>query len=342
MRLREERRTFHKPRCQARPMNDYSYRLVTRSDFDGLVCAMLLKELNVLDDILFVHPKDVQDGKVDITDRDILTNIPYDPRCHLCFDHHDSEQFRAGDSIRTNHILEAEADSAARVVYNYFGGAQQFPNIDPEIMNAVDRADAARFDRMDILAPQRWALLSFVMDPRTGLGRFRKFRISNYQLMMDLIDHCRQMTIDEVLMMPDVQERIEVYNSQRELFCDQIGRCSGVFENVVVLDLRDQETIYAGNRFVIYALYPECNVSIHVMRGRYAETTILAMGKSILNRSNPVNIGELALKYGGGGHAAAGTCQVPTENADEILPDVIQALNFSTCQEEPEMEATAT
>ena len=308
-------------------MNDYRYRLVTRADFDGLVCAMLLRELNILDDILFVHPKDVQDGNVDITDRDILTNLPYDARCHLCFDHHDSEELRAGDDVRTNHILEAGADSAARVVYNYYGGAATFPTVDPELMNAVDRADAARFDRMDILAPQRWALLSFVMDPRTGLGRFRKFRISNYQLMMDLIDYCRTLTIDEILALPDVQERIEVYNIQRELFVEQIGRCSAVFENVVVLDLRDQETIYAGNRFVIYALYPECNVSIHVMRGRYDETTILAMGKSILNRTNPVNIGGLCLEHGGGGHAAAGTCQIPTDQADDILPHVITALN---------------
>ncbi len=311
-------------------MNDYQYRLVTRSDFDGLVCAMLLRELNILDDILFVHPKDVQDGNVEITDRDILTNIPYDPRCHLCFDHHASEELRAAGGLRTNHILDVAADSAARVVYNYYGGRERFPTVDPEIMNAVDRADAARFERMDILAPRRWALLSFVMDPRTGLGRFRKFRISNYQLMLDLIDHCRHKSIDEILALPDVQERVEVYNSQRELFCHQIGRCSGVFENVVVLDLREEEIIYAGNRFVIYALYPECNVSIHVMRGRYQETTILAMGKSILNRTNPVNIGELALQYGGGGHTAAGTCQVPTEQADAILPHVIRALNQTT------------
>lgn len=314
-------------------MNNFRYRLVTRSDFDGLVCAMLLRELNVLDDILFVHPKDVQDGNVDIRDTDILTNVPYDPRCHLCFDHHASESLRAGDALRTNHVLETDAESAARVVYNYFGGAERFPNIDPELMNAVDRADSAQFSRMDILAPQRWPLLSFVMDPRTGLGRFKKFRISNYQLMMDLIDHCRGRSVDEILMLPDVRERVEVYNCQRERFCQQIGRCSAVFENVVVLDLRDQDIIYAGNRFMIYALYPECNVSIHVMRGRYQETTILAMGKSILNRTNPVNIGELALSYGGGGHAAAGTCQIPTENADNVLPLVIQALNQTTVQD---------
>ncbi len=314
-------------------MNDYRYRLVTRADFDGLVCAMLLRELNVLDDILFVHPKDVQDGNVDITDRDILTNLPYDGRCHLCFDHHDSEAIRAGEEVRTNHILEAEADSAARVVYNYYGGATTFPTVDPELMNAVDRADAARFDRMDILAPQRWALLSFVMDPRTGLGRFKKFRISNYQLMMDLIDYCRTLSIDEILALPDVQERITVYNAQRELFIEQIGRCSNVIENVVMLDLRGEETIYAGNRFVVYALYPECNVSIHIMRGRYSETTILAMGKSILNRSNPVSVGELCLQHGGGGHAAAGTCQIPTEQADELLPAVIEALNHTTAVE---------
>ena len=113
------------------------YRLVTRSDFDGLACAVLLKELDLIDDILFVHPKDMQDGKVEITARDITTNLPYVPGCHLAFDHHDSETRRLGELDDPAHIIDPEAPSAARVVYNYYGGADEFPHISPDMMRAA-------------------------------------------------------------------------------------------------------------------------------------------------------------------------------------------------------------
>lgn len=305
----------------------FRYRLVTRSDFDGLVCAALLRELQMLDDILFVHPKDVQDGLIDVSSRDILTNLPYVPECHLCFDHHASESLRNGGKTLPNYILDADADSAARVVYRYFGGAARFQRISSEMMDAVDRCDAARFSRDDILAPQGWDLLNFVMDPRTGLGRFRQFRISNYQLMLALVDYCRGHRIDEILALPDVRERIDLYNSQRSQYCDQIARCSGVYGSVAVVDLRNEDVIYCGNRFLSYALLPECNISVHLMRSRQPGTTVLAVGKSILNRTNPVNVGALMLKHGGGGHAAAGTCQIPAAHADDLVPDIVEALN---------------
>ena len=297
------------------------YRLVTRSDFDGLVCAVLLKELGILDEIKFVHPKDMQDGKVEISDHDITTNLPYVPGVHLAFDHHLSETIRVGK--RDNHIIEADAPSAARVVYNYYGGKERFPTISDEMMAAVDQADSAQYGIEDILKPQGWTLLNFIMDALTGLGRFRDFRISNYQLMMELIDYCRSHSIDEILALPDVKERVDLYSEHEAKFSDQLARCSTMRGNVVVIDLRREETIYAGNRFMIYAMYPEANVSIHVLWGLKQQNTVLACGKSIINRSSRTNIGPLMLEYGGGGHEAAGTCQVDNDRADQALEEIV-------------------
>ena len=297
------------------------YRLVTRSDFDGLVCAVLLKELGILDEIKFVHPKDMQDGKVEISDRDITTNLPYVPGVHLAFDHHLSETIRVGK--RDNHIIEADAPSAARVVYNYYGGKERFPTISDEMMAAVDQADSAQYGIEDILKPQGWTLLNFIMDARTGLGRFRDFRISNYQLMMELIDYCRNHSIDQILALPDVKERVDLYFEHEPKFSNQLARCTSMRGNVVVIDLRREETIYAGNRFMIYAMYPEANVSIHVLWGLKQQNTVLACGKSIINRSSKTNVGPLMLEYGGGGHEAAGTCQVDNDKAGQVLEEIV-------------------
>lgn len=297
------------------------YRLVTRSDFDGLVCAVLLKDLGILDEIKFVHPKDMQDGKIEITGRDITTNLPYVEGAHLVFDHHLSETMRVGE--KANHIIDPKAPSAARVVYDYYGGKERFPTISDEMMAAVDQADSAQYQREDILNPTGWTLLNFIMDARTGLGRFREFRVSNYQLMMDLIDYCRSHSIEQILELPDVKERVDLYTQHAELFVDQLKRCATVRGNVVVLDLRKEETIYAGNRFMIYALFPDTNVSIHVLWGLKQQNTVLACGKSILNRSSKTDIGPLMLQYGGGGHQAAGTCQVDNDRAEEVLEAIV-------------------
>jgi nanoRNase/pAp phosphatase (c-di-AMP/oligoRNAs hydrolase) len=302
------------------------YRLVTRSDFDGLVCAALLKELGILDDILFVHPKDMQDGKVELTDRDITTNLPYVPGVHLSFDHHDSETLRVEDSPE-NHVIVAGAKSAARVVYDYFGGPDVFKAVGEDIMSAVDKADAADFTREDILEPQGWDEISFLMDPRTGLGRFRDFRISNYQLMMQLIDDITTKSIDEILESPDVAERFELYREHADQAIDQVARCGTQHGNLVVLDMRDEDVIYATNRFTVYALFPECNMSIHVLWGLRQQNTVFATGKSILDRSSQTDVGELMLSYGGGGHEAAGTCQVANEDAERVLGELIRKIN---------------
>jgi nanoRNase/pAp phosphatase (c-di-AMP/oligoRNAs hydrolase) len=301
------------------------YRLVTRSDFDGLVCAVLLKDRGIIDDIKFVHPKDMQDGKVEITDRDITTNLPYVAGAHLVFDHHSSEVLRNGTA--DNYVIQASAPSAARVVYNYYGGREAFPTISESMMAAVDKGDAAQFNLDEILDPQGWDLLNFLMDARTGLGRFKEFRISNYQLMMELIDYCKNHSIEEILALPDVNERVELYNQQSSLFSDQLKRCATMHGNLVVLDLRSETTIFAGNRFLIYALFPQSNISIHVLWGLNHQNTVFAVGKSILDRSSNTNIGELMLEYGGGGHENAGTCQLDNALAEVTLEMLVARIN---------------
>ena len=302
------------------------YRLVTRSDFDGLVCAVLLKHLDLISEIKFVHPKDMQDGKIEISANDITTNLPYVPGAYLAFDHHLSETVR-NQGERKNHIIDPEAPSAARVVYEHFGGKAKFPAAWDGMMVAVDKSDSAQFSMQDVLNPAGWDLLNFLMDARTGLGRFREFRISNYSLMMDLIDYCKNHEIEQILQLPDVVERSDLYFEHRTKFEDQIRRCSKVHQNLVVLDLRNEDTIYAGNRFMIYALYPQCNISIHVLWGFNHQNTVFATGKSIFDRSSKTNVGELMLKWGGGGHQAAGTCQIANDQAASVLQQLVAKIN---------------
>ena len=303
------------------------YRLVTRSDFDGLVCGMLLRELDLIDEIRFVHPKDMQDGIVPITARDIVTNLPYVEGCHLAFDHHASEMARKGERSYPNHVIDPSAASAARVVYDYHGAAAAFPRVRADLLAAVDQADSAQFTREEILDPKGWVLLNFLMDSRTGLGRFREFRISNYDLMMQLIERCRDASIDEVLALPDVKERVELYVAQREDFVAQLRRCTVVHGRLALIDLRDEAVIHAGNRFMVYALFPGCTVSAHVIWGLRKQNTVFAIGKSILDRSSPVDVGAVCLAHGGGGHQAAGTCQVPNDRAEAVRTELIAVLS---------------
>ena len=306
-------------------MTNHKFRLVTRSDFDGLVCAVLLKDLDMIDEILFVHPKDMQDQKIELNSNDITTNLPYVPGCHLAFDHHLSESLR--NAKVDNHIIDPDAPSAARVVYDYYGGKEAFPKISDDLMEAVDKGDAAQFSRDEVLNPTGWPLLNYLMDARTGLGRFREFRISNYQLMMELIDYCLDHNIEEILALPDVKERVDLYFAHEEQAKEQLTRCSVVHKNLVVLDLRNEDIIHPTNRFMIYALFPESNISIHILWGLKKQNTVFAIGKSILDRGSKSNVGEICLKYNGGGHMAAGTCQVANDASDTVLADLINTIN---------------
>ena len=303
-------------------------RLVTRSDFDGLACAMMLRELGLVDEIKFVHPKDVQDGKIALSENDITTNLPYDPRVSISFDHHNSEIDRLkAQETGGKLIIDATKRSAARVVYEYYGGKEALPRISEDLMAAVDKGDSADFTMDEILHPTGWVLLHYLMDPRTGLGRFRDFRISNYDLMMELITYCLDHTIDEILELPDVRERVDLYFDQAEKFEAQLKRIAKVHDKVVVLDLRNEEIIHAGNRFMIYALYPETQISIHVTWGFQKQNTAVMIGKSIVNKGSEADIGALCLEYGGGGHKNAGTCQLDNDKVDAQLPAIIEALN---------------
>jgi nanoRNase/pAp phosphatase (c-di-AMP/oligoRNAs hydrolase) len=298
-------------------------RLLTRSDFDGLACGALLMELGLVDSLKFVHPKDVQDGIVDATDNDILANIPYVKGCKLWFDHHASETERLGDIV-----FEGESrieDSAARVIYEYYGGKAKMPHMEDMVI-AVDKVDSGKLTIDDIQNPAGWVLLGFIMDPRTGLGRFRNFRISNYELMEKLMVSCQTQSISEILADHDVNERVELYLEQDKLFREMVGRHTKTDGNVIVTDLRDVDTIYTGNRFLIYSLYPEQNISLWIVDGRAKLNCAIAVGHSILNRSSNTDVGSLLLGYGGGGHRQVGTCQVPYDDADKVIAELVEQM----------------
>lgn len=299
-------------------------RLVTRSDFDGLACATLLKHLDIIDDYLFAHPKDLQDGKVEVGKKDVLANVPYVEGCGLWFDHHTSEKDRLGE-------IEFEGESkplpsCARVIYEYYG-SEKFPDSFQPLMEAVDKVDSANLTVEEITNPTDWILLGYIMDPRTGLGRFRDYRISNYQLMLDMIEYCRTMTAEEILRIPDVKERVDRYYRDEPNFIQMLKDCTTVYDNALVIDLRNQDTIYCGNRFMVYTLFPECNVSIRIIWGFKKQNVVFTVGHSIINRTSKTDIGKLMLKFGGGGHKAVGTCQVPEAEVSGTLKSMLETIN---------------
>jgi len=301
---------------------DGHFRLITQSDFDGLVCASLLRNLGLLESVKFVHPREMEEGLISVTQRDIVADLPYTDGVHLVFNHDYGERLRVGE--KQNHIVEPRARSAARVLYEYYGGPATFPDISAEMLTAVDRGDAGDFTRQEVLHPQRWVLLNFILDVRTGLGRFKNFRISNRELMLALIDEINLRPIEKLLRISDVAERAELYYSHQEPFKRQVAESAALHKNALVLDLRALESIYAGNRFVKYALFPRADISIQVMWGFERRNTVISMGKSIFNRTSPVNVGSLMRRYGGGGHEAAGTCQVHNDDADRVIDELLK------------------
>jgi hypothetical protein len=308
-------------------------RLLTRSDFDGLACAVLLREVGIVDEWLFVHPKDIQDGQVAVTANDILANIPYVPGCGMWFDHHCSEDERLGLGDDAYKGSSRPAPSCARVIYDFYGGESRFGHLDQTgLMEGVDKADSAQFTVDEILNPRGWVLLSFIMDPRTGLGRYHDYRMSNYQLMEYMIEYCRTMNAEQILRLPDVQERVTRYFEQEGPFRAMLRDHATLDCNVIVLDLRGLEEIKPGNRFTIYSLFPEANVSVRAIDGKGKQNMVFACGHSILNRTCKSNIGSLMLRYGGGGHAAVGTCQVPHQDAERVLGEIVDQLKTDECR----------
>ncbi|MSO85598.1 MAG: exopolyphosphatase [Rhodospirillales bacterium] len=308
-------------------MPDKKYRLITRADFDGVVCGSLFQELNMIDDVVFAEPGEMQAGQVAVTGRDITTNLPFVEGVHLCFDHHASESARVAN--RPNRIIDPTAPSAARVVYNHFGGKKGFPAIARDLIEAVDRADSADYTEEDVLAPDKWTMLNFIVDPRTGQGRFKDFSATNEQFMLDLMTYCRHMPIDEIMRLPEVQERVYRYQEHEERAEHQIVRCATVHGGLVVLDMRREAMIYATNRFVIYGLYPQCSLSLHVLKDESPGRVRFALGHSILNCTSKVDAGAVMAEFGGGGHKAAAGCLIPETEADAVFDRIVARVSKS-------------
>jgi len=297
-------------------------RLFTRSDFDGLACGAILSFLGLIDEWKFVHPKDIQDGLVDATDNDILANIPYIPGCKLWFDHHSSESERLGEGAYFEGVSRS-APSCARVVYDYYGGDAKLSRF-AEMIHYVDKVDSGNLNKDEILDPKGWILLGFIMDPRTGLGRFRNFTISNYELMLELSRACAEKSIYEILEMNDVKERIDFYYQQKELFTEMVKSHAEIDGNVIKVDLRGVDTIFAGNRFLIYTFYPDQNISVWIVDGRNKSNVAITVGYSIINRTCNVDVGSMVLSYGGGGHKQVGTCQVSYDDSERIIAEIMK------------------
>ncbi|MDR0375408.1 MAG: exopolyphosphatase [Treponema sp.] len=299
-------------------------RLITRSDFDGLVCGTLLQSLGLIDEWKFVHPKDIQDGLVVATDNDIVANVPYIKGCKLWFDHHSSETERLGQKTYFEGVSK-QAPSCARVIYDYYGGDEKFKQF-REMLEYADKMDSGDLSKDEILHPKGWVLLGFIVDPRTGLGRIRNFTISNFDLMKKLASEAAfAKPVTEILALPDVKERIDAYFEQSEIFLEMVKKHARTEGNAIIADFRNVENIPAGNRFLLYTLFPEQNISIWIIDGKQKVNSVLTVGYSVINRTAIVDVGSLMLKYGGGGHIQVGTCQVPYEETDKVLAEIIAA-----------------
>ena len=304
-------------------------RLITRSDFDGLVCAAILEELGIVKEILYVHPKDLQDNKIKVTKNDVIANAPFVSGCGLWFDHHCSEHERLKLDEGFTGATEI-APSAAQVIFDYYrkkNGYDQTLKKFEDLVSVANLVDSARFSRNDILNPQDWNLLAFITDPRTGLGQRHEFRISNFELMKKLPNLLRTNSVNQILSIPDFQDRIDVYKSETDRYRKFLLKNTSQKGNAIVIDLRGVDSPPIGNRFLEYVLYPEQNISIRLVNGKNQRFTMISLGHSIINRTSNVNVGSLTLQFGGGGHCQVGTCQVSNERADNIVDEMLQVIN---------------
>ncbi len=302
-----------------------NYRLVTRGDLDGVVCGSLLSEKQKVNDVTFVHPRDLQQGSFSITSNDILANLPYSDLAHKCFTHHDNTGDLSGE--HTNLVVDAALLSTARVIYNYYGGAEAFPEISSDMLLAADKAGSADYDVEDILIPTDWTLLNFVLDPRTGLEEFKTFTVPRDAFMADLIAFCKRSPIREILTHPDVEERVTTFVYHTEFAELQLSRCATVHDKTVVIDFRNEEKRYPGNRFLIYGLFPECSLSMQLSTTNKVDTTEISIGKSIIERASSIHVGNLMNNYGGGGHSAAGACRVENARVNAVVEELLALIS---------------
>ena len=304
-------------------------RLITRADFDGLVCAAILKELNIVGSVCLVHPKDVQDRKIRVGKNDVIANLPYVEGCGLWFDHHISEITRLTSKVVVKGSYEL-MPSASRVIFNYYQSELLSLKSNKQIealVKIADKVDTASFNEEDIIDPQGWIMLAFITDPRSNFGKNRSFMISNLKLMQRLPDLLLKKDIDQILSMPDIEERIHVYRKNTRKYNEILIKNSFIEGNALVIDFRRKNNMPVGNRFIEYVLYPRQNISIRLAEGNKRNTVMISVGHSIINRSSDVNVGNLMLRYAGGGHQHAGTCQVPHHEADKILREILEVIN---------------
>lgn len=301
-------------------------RLLTRDDFDGLVCAALLTEKGIVDEYEFVHPRDVQSNAVEVTSNDVLANVPYAKGCGLWFDHHSSEEERLEMENLEYEGDSREAPSAAQVIWDYYGGEKTFGSHFLPLLEACNQYDSADLTLDEILLAEDWIMIAFIVDPRTGLSEFKDFQISHEQFIRDLIEYCRTKTVDEILQIPDVQERAQRYNEQQILFKDMLRRCTDFDRNVVITNLLNEETIYCGNRFIVFASHPDQNIEIRLSWDKDKENVYVQCGHSILNRTSKTNVGKLMYKYGGGGHSKVGSCKVPADQWEKVKSEILEQM----------------
>lgn len=301
-------------------------RLLTRDDFDGLASAALLTEKGIVDSYYFVHPRDIQAGTVAVNENDVLTNVPYASGCGLWFAHHSGEK----EALETQNI-EFNGDSrpahcTTQVIWDYYGGVETFGEHFLPLLEAVNTVSSADLTLDEILLAEDWIILAFIIDPRTGLKQMDDYSIPNDQFFLNMIDYCRTKSIEEILEMPDVQERVNRYNEQQILFKDMLRRCCENHRNVVVTNLLNEETVYCGNRFVVYASHPDQNIEIRMEWDTDKENVIFSCGHSILNRTSRTDVGKLMAQYGGGGHEKAGSCRIPADNWQQVFEEILEQM----------------
>lgn len=290
-------------------------RLVTRADLDGLTSAVIITMEEPIDEILLVHPQDITDKTVDLRGDDILVNVPYDGRAAKWFDHH----LLTDSNEKPPETFEGRwrvAPSAARLVYEYY--LEKDPSLKrfEKLVDETDRLDAAQLTPDDVESPQGYILLGYTIDSRTGLGNFEEY-------FRQLVAWLRTLSIDEVLQQPEVTRRVERIRNEQEEFRSLLRRNSFQINNVVVTDLREVERLPAGNRFLVYSLFPDANVSLRVHWGPAHQSVVAAVGHSIFNRTCKTSVGDLMSRYGGGGHRGAGTCILPIEKAAEAIDEIL-------------------
>jgi hypothetical protein len=293
-------------------------RLVTRGDLDGLTCAVLVTTCEQIEDILLIHPQDVTDKKVPITRADILANLPYHPQCGKWFDHHllTASNERPPEHFDGRYGL---SPSAARMVFEYYIEAHPEIRKYETLLSETDRLDSAMLNLEDVLDPKDYILLGYTLDPRTGLGAFHDY-------FLKLVEWLKSLPISEILALPEVARRSTVLREQDVAFRDATRTRSRLEGNVVFTDFRGEEAPPVGNRFLVYTLFPQANVSLRVHWGPRKEFVAAAVGHSIFNRTSRTNVGELMSRYGGGGHRGAGTCLLPRDKAEDQIAEIIASM----------------